>query len=64
MRYDLQLANPKEFYNEIHRPDHFLRFSQIDTNRTMDVEPELENLLEWLYMITFFIYWFIGGKVI
>ena len=32
MRYDLQLANPKEFYNEIHRPDHFLRFSQIDTN--------------------------------
>ena len=45
MRYELQLANPKEFYNEIHRPDHFLRFSQVDTARGTDVEPELEDLL-------------------
>jgi len=27
MKYDLQLANPKEFYNELHRPKHFLNFA-------------------------------------
>lgn len=25
--YELVLANPKEFYNEVHRPTHFLNFS-------------------------------------
>jgi pre-mRNA-processing factor 8 len=30
MRYDLELANPKEFYHEDHRPSHFLNFSAID----------------------------------
>lgn len=27
IKYELQLANPKEFYHEIHRPSHFLNFS-------------------------------------
>ena len=35
MKYDLQLANPKEFYHEIHRPSHFLNFSQIDVGTTV-----------------------------
>jgi len=26
-KYELQLANPKDFYHEIHRPSHFLNFS-------------------------------------
>jgi len=30
MRYTLQLANPKEFYHEVHRPSHFLQFSKIE----------------------------------
>ena len=30
MRYELQLANPKEFYHEVHRPSHFLNFSNIE----------------------------------
>ncbi|XP_026684160.1 pre-mRNA-processing-splicing factor 8, partial [Diaphorina citri] len=30
MKYDLQLANPKEFYHEIHRPAHFLNFSSLE----------------------------------
>ena len=30
MQYDLQLANPKEFYHEIHRPSHFLQFSSME----------------------------------
>ena len=27
LKYELQLANPKEFYHEVHRPSHFLNFS-------------------------------------
>jgi len=27
MKYSLKLANPKEFYSEVHRPNHFLEFS-------------------------------------
>ncbi|CAF4498734.1 unnamed protein product, partial [Rotaria magnacalcarata] len=27
MKYDLILSNPKEFYHEIHRPSHFMNFS-------------------------------------
>lgn len=30
MKYELQLANPKEFYHEIHRPAHFLNFSSLE----------------------------------
>lgn len=30
MKYDLQLANPKEFYHEVHRPAHFLNFSSLE----------------------------------
>ena len=28
MKYSLVLANPKEFYHEIHRPSHFLSFAK------------------------------------
>ena len=34
MHYELQLANPKDFYHEVHRPAHFLNFSAIE-----DIEP-------------------------
>lgn len=34
MHYELQLANPKEFYHEVHRPAHFLNFAAIE-----DIEP-------------------------
>lgn len=30
MKYDLSLANPKEFYHEVHRPSHFLNFANIE----------------------------------
>ena len=29
MTYELILSNPKEFYHEVHRPTHFLNFSNI-----------------------------------
>lgn len=39
MKYSLRLANPKEFYHEVHRPTHFLEFSTIeDTEPMVDVE--------------------------
>lgn len=43
MKYDLQLANPKEFYNETHRPKHFLNFaSQEDSSLGADREDHFE----------------------
>jgi len=36
MKYDLKLANPKEFYHQLHRPSHFLNFNSPD-------EPTLET---------------------
>lgn len=30
MKYELQLANPKEFYHEVHRPAHFLNFASLE----------------------------------
>lgn len=30
MKYDLALGNPREFYHELHRPAHFMKFVQID----------------------------------
>jgi pre-mRNA-processing factor 8 len=30
MKYELHLANPKEFYHEVHRPSHFMNFSSIE----------------------------------
>jgi len=42
-KYGLKLANPREFYAEIHRPTHFLEFSTLE-----DAEPEadVENPLD------------------
>ena len=28
MNYSLTLANPKDFYNEIHRPSHFVNLNK------------------------------------
>lgn len=30
MKYELQLANPKEFYHENHRQAHFTNFSNLE----------------------------------
>jgi pre-mRNA-processing factor 8 len=37
MRYGVKLANPREFYAEVHRPTHFLEFSALE-----DAEPEAD----------------------
>ena len=40
MKYDLVLANPKEFYHEVHRPSHFLNFSNEENPDTYTVDRE------------------------
>ncbi|CAF1573759.1 unnamed protein product [Adineta steineri] len=40
MKYDLMLSNPKEFYHEIHRPSHFLNFSNEENPDTFTVDRE------------------------
>ena len=42
-KYGVKLANPREFYAEVHRPTHFLEFSALE-----DAEPEadVENHFE------------------
>lgn len=40
MDYDLKLGNPKEFYNEVHRPNHFLQFAQMEDVETITEERE------------------------
>ena len=43
MKYGLKLANPKEFYHELHRPKHFLDFSTLED---VDTEADRENHFE------------------
>ena len=40
MRYDLQLANPKEFYHEVHRPSHFLNFAMMEDSEIAGTDRE------------------------
>ena len=40
MHYELQLANPLEFYHEAHRPAHFLNFSSLEEVETHTADHE------------------------
>jgi pre-mRNA-processing factor 8 len=40
MRYELQLANPKDFYSEVHRPAHFLDFTSVEDTEPVGTERE------------------------
>ena len=40
MNYDLQLANPKEFYHEVHRTTHFTNFSYAEENEAATADRE------------------------
>jgi len=40
MKYGLRLANPKEFYHEVHRPTHFNEFAHLED---ADVGVDIEN---------------------
>ena len=40
MKYELMLANPKEFYHEVHRPSHFLQFAAIEEGEGVGADRE------------------------
>eukprot|EP00457_Paulinella_chromatophora_P000102 gb/GEZN01000102.1/.p1 GENE.gb/GEZN01000102.1/~~gb/GEZN01000102.1/.p1 ORF type:complete len:2329 (-),score=298.26 gb/GEZN01000102.1/:74-7060(-) len=53
MKYGVKLENPKEFYHEVHRPGHFLKFSGIEdsgqddgTAISEEVSTDREDLFE------------------
>jgi pre-mRNA-processing factor 8 len=41
--YALKIANPREFYHEVHRPSHFVDFSSIENEVALD--EDMENFL-------------------
>ena len=45
MKYEVQLASPKEFYHEVHRPAHFLNFASLDEADTLS-GADRDNSLE------------------
>ena len=45
MKYSLTLANPKDFYNEIHRPSHFLNFAKSPEAAEMDNYEREDNFV-------------------
>ncbi|CAK7306293.1 Pre-mRNA-processing-splicing factor 8 [Vulpes lagopus] len=40
MKYELQLANSKEFYHEVHRPSHFLNFALLQEGEVYSADRE------------------------
>jgi len=40
MKYDLMLGKPKEFYHEVHRTSHFLKFSTIEEAENIGADQE------------------------
>ena len=40
MHYEVQLANPKEFYHEVHRPTHFLNFGSLEETEAANADKE------------------------
>ena len=47
LKYTLTLANPKEFYHEIHRPGHFLQFAKDHVPEDLDnVMPEAQDVFQ------------------
>jgi pre-mRNA-processing factor 8 len=40
MKYGLRLANPREFYHEVHRPTHFNEFAQLEEGGDTGVDME------------------------
>jgi pre-mRNA-processing factor 8 len=39
MRYGLRLANPREFYHEVHRPTHFNEFAGLEDSAAVTAGP-------------------------
>mmetsp|Transcript_62207 Transcript_62207/g.196862 ORF Transcript_62207/g.196862 Transcript_62207/m.196862 type:complete len:385 (+) Transcript_62207:120-1274(+) len=40
MKYNVKLANPREYYHEVHRPTHFLEFAQLEGDDAIEADRE------------------------
>jgi pre-mRNA-processing factor 8 len=38
MRYSLKIDQPKEFYHEVHRPEHFLKFTDLEVGGSLEAD--------------------------
>lgn len=45
MKYGVKLGTPREYYNEDHRPTHFLEFSNLEEGET--AEGDREDAFSW-----------------
>jgi len=43
MKYELKLANPKEFYHQLHRPSHFLNFAGLEADDGAAAAADLDD---------------------
>ena len=46
MSYELCIANPKEFYHELHRPSHFYKFTEIEEQGYLEENDEIKSLTD------------------
>ncbi len=47
MKYGLVLGNPKDFYNEIHRASHFIKFIRTEDKEQLE-EVDHEDYYNWV----------------
>ena len=40
MKYEIHMANPKDFYHEVHRPTHFIKFAAIEEGESVGADRE------------------------
>ena len=40
MKYEIHMANPKDFYHEVHRPTHFMKFAAIEEGESVGADRE------------------------
>lgn len=48
MKYNVKVANPKDFYHEIHRTPHFLQFAKgYEEEELEEALPDAEDYFSW-----------------
>ena len=55
MKYGLVLGNPKDFYNEIHRASHFIKFIRTEDKEQLE-EVDHEDYYNWVRIFFNIIY--------
>lgn len=55
MKYSLILANPRDFYHEVHRASHFIKFgkNEADNENEVNEVADLEDFYAWICIILY-----------